>query len=142
VTRDDALAYLQNEFSAQIADTGQPDTDTIDGFETVINSALRELGIARSAFDTAEVADEDEGAFQAFLDYFALLRFAKLLAQNINIGTGGDTFSLQQAFGNVKSLLEMAKTAAQVYGLGRGGASAYSLSTLNLGFLATDDGEY
>jgi hypothetical protein len=136
LNRDDALFYLQNEFSAQLEDTGQSDGDTPDGFEPAINAALRELGVSRSDFLTATVADEDEAAFEAFLEYFALNRFAKLLAQNINVGVSGKNVSLQQAFANVKALLDAATTRAKAFGLG--GSNSYSYQTLNLGFLATN----
>jgi hypothetical protein len=135
--RTEALDYLTNEFSAQIEDTGLVADDVPEGFEPAINAALREVGIAKADWPTAEVDEDDEAAFEAFLEYFALSRFAKLLAQNINVGVNGKNVSLQQAFANVKALLDAATAKAKGYGLG--GAGAYSYQTLNLGFLATND---
>jgi hypothetical protein len=77
MTRDDALDYLKNEFSEQIADTGMSDTDSPDGFEQVINNALRQIGTAKADFDTADVAEDEEAAYTAFLEFFALRRFTK-----------------------------------------------------------------
>ncbi|MBN9393439.1 MAG: hypothetical protein J0I20_35740 [Chloroflexi bacterium] len=142
LTRDDALAYLQMEFSQQLDDTGMADDDSPEGFESAINAALREVGFTRSQFLTAVVADEDEGAFEAFLEYFALKRFSKYVAQNFDVSTGGDSVRLQQIFANIKSLLADATTAAQVYGLGGSySSSAYSWQELDLGFLAKNEYE-
>jgi hypothetical protein len=142
VIRDDALAYLQNEFSQQLDDTGMDGDDTAEGFERAINSALREVGFTRSQFDSAVVADEDEGAFEAFLEYFALKRFSKYVAQNFDVASGGDSVRLQQIFANIKALLDVATKAAQAYGLGGNyTSSAYSFQTLDLGFLAKNECE-
>jgi hypothetical protein len=135
--RSEALDYLTNEFSAQIEDTGLVADDVPEGFEPAINAALREVGVAKADWPTAEVDEDDEAAFEAFLEYFALSRFAKLLAQNIDVGTNGKNVRLQQAFANVEKLLDKATVAAKAYGLG--GSNSYSYQTLNLGFLSTND---
>lgn len=125
MTRDEALDYLKNEFSEQIADTGMSDTDSPDGFEPVINNALRQIGTAKADFDTVDVAEDEEAAYTAYLEFFALRRFTKLLAQNINVTTNGTTAGLKGAFDNVQKLLEMATAEVKRYGFGGGFSFAY-----------------
>lgn len=126
MTRDDALEYLQNEFPEQIADTGMASDDSVSGFEQVINNALRETGIAKASWNTAVVSEDDEAQFTAFLEFYALRRFTKLLAQNINVTTNGTTAGLKGAFDNVKALLEMATAEVKRYGFGGGFSLAYA----------------
>lgn len=120
MNRAAALTYLTNEFSEQIADTGMVATDTPGGYGQVIDSALRECGFSRSQWATANVPEDDEARFEVFLSYYALKRFSKLLAQNINVGVSGKNVSLQQAFANVKSLLDAATAEARLYGFNGG----------------------
>lgn len=136
--RSEALDYLINKFPTLIEETGMVADDVPEGFEPVINASLRGLGISKSEWPAAEVEDDDEETFEAFLDYCALDRFAVLLTSYMRIGVNGKSFSLKDIPDNVKDALERALKKAEK--LGWGGANSYSFQTLNLGFLATNDG--
>ncbi len=97
---------------------------------------MRDLGYLRAAYDTAVVAESQEGEFIALLEYYALKRFAKLLAQNINISKTGISISAQQAFANVQKLLEMALAEIKRYGYG--GSGGFGLARIGLDFLEPD----
>lgn len=132
MNRAEALAYLQTEFSQQTADTGMSILDTQEGFKPAIDQALREVGTPKADLATADVVEADEPALEAFLEYYALQRFAKLLAQNIDITDSGTTARLQQSFANITKLLDLATVRAKSYGLGSYTSSAYSFQTLVL----------
>ncbi len=136
--RATALSYLSNEFSEQLSDTGMVATDTSNGFGPVIDNSLRECGYSRIQWPTADVPDISEGRYVAFLEFYALRRFSKLLAQNINIGTNGTNVSLKGAFDNVKSLLDAATAHVKLYGFG--GTSGWL--RINLDFIENEDGEF
>lgn len=131
LTRAELLTHLTNEFAALATDTGQATTDTAAGFGPAIDFALRQTGTAQAdlAAGTVPGGSEDDGLLLA--EYAALRRFARALANRVDISLDAPSASRResQAFAQVKTLIDAVRKELEESGHL---ASAWSLGSLNL----------
>jgi hypothetical protein len=110
MTRTDAAVHLHLTYSAlesRLTCFSGP-----DGYGTVINSALRDLGFAESDLATAVVPDEDVSGYLALLDYYALRKFLQAAVVLTNTTIDGVPINRGQIVENIKFLLTDATNRA------------------------------
>lgn len=132
--RSGALTHLVNQFSALATLTGQAVTDTAAGYGPAIDQALRQLGYSAAGLAAADVSDADTADYLALAEYFALVRFSRALAINVDIEIDGPraVAKRSQAFTATKELI--AESRKQLQDLGYLGAG-FEAGYLTLDFL-------
>lgn len=140
ITRAEAALYLDTQFGNLAREVMQvTNDDSAVGYGADIDQALRKLSYVESDIATAIVAADYRDVYFALADYYALRRFARLLATKVDIGQAhvreGDR---NRVFDNVLKLLEMAETTIEEYGYSVGSGSGWELARLTLDFLEPD----
>ncbi|MCU7521598.1 MAG: hypothetical protein HF312_15370 [Ignavibacteria bacterium] len=116
-TRISAVSFIAGEYAALINETKlSPD---LTGLSSIIDNAFLAYKPANyETLSTMEVLSADVPGVQALLKFYALNKFASILATRVDLYT--DTPSpdakRSQAFKNVMQLLQMAKAEAIGYG--------------------------
>lgn len=133
--RADALTYLGESFSAIATELGVTATDTAAGYKSVLDYALRLVGVAEGDLAAADITS-DVPDYLIALDYAALLRFQRMAAIRVDIEVGDPSVrkSRSQLFKAISALLADAKAAAEQCGV-LTGTSSWELGRLNLDHL-------
>lgn len=135
--RTAATAYLTEEYSDLATDAGFTSTQITAAYSTATDQALRQLGIAEADLATADI-ESDVLKYTACLNYYALLRFARLLALRFDVSLPGPVKAdRSQAFDRVKQLMDEAADELAGLGILVGSASknAFQMGRVNLDFL-------
>lgn len=136
MNRQAALDYLTQEFRELADDAQFQGTEQTEAYNAAIDNSLRQLGYEESALLTAEVAQGNVTRYIALLEYFALRRFAKVLAPRVSVSLPGPASAqLNQAFSHVQALLDVAKAEVAAFGVDPGGAASFQLGRMTLDFL-------
>jgi hypothetical protein len=115
VTRVQAIAYLQDEFSQLALAVGQ-DTNVLVGYRPGVDAALRRLGKTESELATAEVDDDDRDAYLVLAEYYTLRRFWRQLSDRANFKVGQSSFDFQHLLKNIQTLVDDAASRAEEAG--------------------------
>lgn len=137
--RSDVAALIALDLSSVLAAANMVGTDSVGNLKEPIDRALRAMGVASADLLTAEPADDS--LYEAQAMYETLRTVYRRLGDQINIGTGGDNFQLNQMFANVKALLDEAAARVAALGGSKGG-SGLLVGTMDLGFNSTLPDEY
>lgn len=121
-TRANAATHLSNELVALISETGQQTTDSGGGFGPAIDKALRMIGTAEDALETATVDDIGVPAFLALCEYYALTRIWHSLATRADVSARNVMGPRAQIFQHVKDLVTEAAITCAMYGYPVGSA--------------------
>lgn len=89
--------------------------DSTGNLKEPIDDALRAIGYVEADLATAEPTNAR--GFIAMVRYHALRVIWERIGDRFNVSTSGDSFALNQAFGNVEKLLDRAsKDVIEIYG--------------------------
>jgi hypothetical protein len=113
MTRDEAAAFLGARLGAYLDAASRTAADSDGNLGPVIDDALRALGYAEADLATAE-PDDREG-YELQLRYRALLQITLDLSVFINVGTAGESFSLQAIRQAAEKDLDRAEKAVMDY---------------------------
>lgn len=134
MTRDDAVEYISAEFSVLETATGTLAADAPDGYQYVINRALRAIGFEQSEIEGAEVEDGDVASFESLLDYYALKKFVRSLATEPNVNIDGISVNYDDL--RKAAVAQLAAAEVEVAGLGLVTITGdWSMGVINLDIL-------
>jgi hypothetical protein len=144
VDRATALNYLTNEYAELATDSALSGTPLTTAYNTAIDMSLRQLGYQETDLATTDVPQTQIIGYLALLNYYALKRFARILALRVNVGVAGQlSASRSQAAAQVKALLDDAEKEVVALGFAVGeNAVAFSLGRMGLDFLEPNWGEF
>jgi hypothetical protein len=136
MNRTAATTYLTEEYRELATDAKFSSQQTTDAYSTAIDMSLRQLGVSEADLATADVAQADTLKYLALLNYYALGRFAKLLAIRFDVkaGSGAIDAARPQAFGRVNLLKAEATSELTQYGINVGGVESFDLGWIGLDF--------
>lgn len=125
--RAGANAYLLNEYRELATDAKFSTSQTSAAYSTAIDMSLLQLGFTESELATANTAESDALKYRACLNYYALSRFAKLLAIRFDVkaGSGAIDAARSQAFRAIESLKAQAAEELAQYGVNVGGTESF-----------------
>lgn len=106
MTRNEAAAYLGARFGVYLTAVGRTATDTAGNLQAVLDDALRMLGLM--VVPSTATGDED---WRVQLEYRLLLQVVRDLGTASDIGSQGDSISLNQQRKNAEKDLELARDA-------------------------------
>src|SRR6266567_3616726 len=134
--RATALTFLTNEYTELATDSGLSGTPLTTAYNTAIDMSLRQLGYQETDLATTNVPQTQIIGYLALLNYYALKRFARVLALRVNVGVAGQlSASRSQAATQVKALLDDAEKEVVALGFTVGeNAVAFSLGGGGLDF--------
>lgn len=136
MTRLEVAAAVGARLVTQLGDAGMSAADSSGNLKEPIDDALRAMGYAEADLATAE--PEDARGFIAMVRYHALRVVWERIGDRFNVSTSGDSFALNQAFGNVEKLLDRAsQDVIEIFGsLNPSGGSAgiITIDVNTLGF--------
>ena len=137
MNRTDASAYLTEEYRELATDAKFSDDQTTAAYNTAIDMSLRQLGFAEADLASADTVQADTLKYLALLNYYALVRFSRLLSIRFDVkaGNGAIEASRSQAFKAVSELMEQAAMDLQQYGISVGGSGSFTLGRMTLDFL-------
>lgn len=135
-----ATTYLTEEYRELAADAKFDSGQTTSAYNTAIDMSLRQLGIAEEDLSAYDVAQSDTLKYLALLNYYALVRFARLLSIRFDVkaGQGAIEASRSQAFAAIQQLKDEAAAELATFGIIVGAEAAggfYQIGRLNLDFL-------
>ncbi len=136
MNRAAANAYLVEEYRELATDAEFTSDQTTAAYSTATDMALRQLGVVETDLATADVAQADTLKYIACLNYYALARFAKLLAIRFDVkaGSGAIDAARSQAFDRVNLLKGQAAAELAQYGINIGGVEGSQMGWLGLDF--------
>ena len=142
--RATALNFLLAEYQELATDSGLSDVQVAGAYLTAIDMSLRQLGYQEGDLPTTDVPQTQILSYLALLHYYALKRFARVLALRVNVNMVGQlAVSRSQAAAQVKALLDDAEKEVVALGFPVGeGAVAFSLGRMGLDFLEPNWGEF
>jgi len=130
-----ALVWLTSEFAELAADAGFTSDQSATAYSTAIDMSLRQLGVVETDLATYNCAQAQVMGYLALLNYYALKRFARLLATRVAVALPGPTSAQrQQAFAQIKALLDDAEADLVKLGIELG-QSAWQMGRVDLDFL-------
>jgi hypothetical protein len=137
-----ASAYLSECYAELLNDAKFSTQQTTDALNGAIDMSLRQLGFDESVLASADVGQADTLAYLALLNYYALKRFATLLAIRFDVNISGAVSAQRsQAFDRVRILMEEAAIEVQRLGFDVGGTTTgFELGRLTLDFLEPSTG--
>jgi hypothetical protein len=137
MNRTVAASYLTTEYAELATDAKFSASQTSAAYSTAIDMSLRQLGFEESALATADVAQADTLKYIACLNYYALSRFARLLAIRFDVkaGSGAIDAARSQAFDRVNMLKAEAAQELTQYGINVGSVESAQIGRINLDFL-------
>lgn len=132
--RTAALAYLTSEYAELATDAKFNSTQTTAAYNTAIDMSLRQCGFQETDLASAVVIQADTLKYLACLNYYALARFAKLLAIRFDVAAGSGAINAQrsQAFKAVSALKEQAATELLQYGINVGLQQSFEMGRIQL----------
>src|SRR5438309_12034196 len=144
MTRGGALSFLQTEYTELATEAQFTDSQSTTAYETAIDMSLRQLGYQETDLPTVDVPQVQILSYLALLNYYALKRFARLLAIRVNVTIGGQLSAMRsQAAIQVKALLDDAEGEVVALGFPVGkDAVAFGLGRIELDYLAPSWGEF
>jgi hypothetical protein len=142
--RSTAFAYLTNEYAELATDSGLSGTQITTAYNVALDMSLRQLGYQETDLATTNVPQTQIIGYLALLNYYALKRFARVLALRVNTSVAGMlSASRSQAAIQVKALLDDAEAEVVALGFAVGkDAVAFSLGRMGLDFLEPNWGEF
>ncbi len=142
--RPTALATLTEEYAELATDSGLSGGSITSAYNFAIDMSLRQLGYQETDLATTNVPQTQIIGYLALLNYYALKRFARILALRVNVGVAGQlSASRSQAAIQVKALLDDAEKEVVALGFAVGeNAVAFSLGRMGLDFLEPNWGEF
>jgi len=143
VDRSTALTYLTNEFAELAADAGFSSGQTTTAYNIALDMSLRQLGYAEIDLATTDVGQSNILNYLSLMTYYALKRFARLLALRVDTTVGMQLQAKRsQAAIQVKALLDDAEAEVIAKGFQVGPVPAFALGRMNLDFMEPSYGEY
>jgi hypothetical protein len=137
--RNAAQAYLSGEYRDLATDAKFTTDQTTEAYNTAIDMSLRQLGVEEADLPTADVEQAKTIKYLALLDYYALRRFARLLAIRFDVAVGSGALDAKrsQAFDQVQMLLQDAAQVLSNLGINVGGeAAVVRVGRINLDYVA------
>jgi len=110
MTRTDAGVHLHISYSA--LESRLASSLGLDGYASVINAALRDLGFTESELPDAVVEDDGVAGYLALLDYYALLKYLQAAATLTDTVIDGVPINRSQMIQNIRYLLDNARAVA------------------------------
>ena len=107
MNRSEVAVAVGSRLVTQLGDAAMSAADTSGNLKEPIDDALRAMGYAEA--DLAAAEPEDARGFIAMTRYHALRAVWERIGDRFNVSTSGDSFALNQAFGNVEKLLKAAE---------------------------------
>ncbi|MBA2678278.1 MAG: hypothetical protein H0U76_07795 [Ktedonobacteraceae bacterium] len=134
--RTAALAYLQTEFRELADDAKFTSSQYITAYNTAIDMSLRHLGTQETDLATATVDQAHILPFLALLTYYALKRFARLLAIrfDVAVGNGAVDAKRSQAYKMIQEQIKDAEQQLIKLGYDVGGSPSFQVGRINLDF--------
>ena len=112
MTRDDIAAFVAARFGVYLSAAARGTTDAAGGLATVIDDALRALGVADADLATEATVDALDGEdVRVQVAYRAMSQIVRDLGGIFNLSTAGDSFSLYQMRQSAEKDLAEAKAA-------------------------------
>ncbi len=141
--RSTALTYLTNEFAELAADAGFNSGQTTTAYNTALDMSLRQLGYQETDLATTDVGQSNILNYLSLMTYYALKRFARLLALRVDTTVGMQLSAKRsQAAIQVKALLDDAEAEVIAKGFQVGPVPAFVLGRMELDFMEPSYGEY
>ena|SRR6266487_1929334 len=141
--RSTALTYLTNEFAELAADAGFNSGQTTTAYNTALDMSLRQLGYQETDLATTDVQQSNVLNYLSLMTYYALKRFARLLALRVDTTVGMQLLAKRsQAAIQVKALLDDAEAEVIAKGFQVGPVPAFVLGRMELDFMEPSYGEY
>lgn len=134
--RTAASAYLTQEYRELATDAKLTDQQITDAYNAAIDMSLRQLGTQETDLATASVDQINIIKYLALLNYYALKRFARMLAikYDVAVGSGAVDAKRSQAFNHVSALLQDAEEQLLKLGIDVGGGPSFQLGSINLDY--------
>lgn len=133
MNRADALAYAQQEYAELATETGLSPSALLAAYTTAIDHSLRGLGVPESALATYESQDSQVVSYLALLDYYVLVRFARVFALRADVNVAGSVSTTQsQVYKQVAALRDAA--LARLDGLGLSPTETMTMGRFTLDF--------
>src|SRR6266446_10421557 len=135
--RGTALNFLLQEYAELAKDSGLSDNAIINAYNVALDMSLRQLGYQEGVLATTDVPQQQILSYLALMHYYALKRFARLLAVRVNVQVAGQiATSRSQAATQVKALLDDAEKEVVALGFAVGAdAAPFGLGRMELDFL-------
>lgn len=135
------MAYVTEEFQDLATETGWVSGTITAAYNVVLDQSLRQLGYAESALSTADVPQVSILGYMALLDFYALSRYAKFFAVQMDIAVAPAISAKRSQVGMaVQSLLKDAR--ARCIQLGVGPVEQLVEGRFTLDFLEPSIGEF
>jgi hypothetical protein len=142
-TREQAAAYITAEDATLFTDFGVSTDDNQAGIKSILDRALRAVGVPEAQLSDTGVLVQDADAYklECALDYYALLRFSKEAAGRVQVSksSAGNSVSKSgnQYADHIAALLKDAEARCASLGVLTGAAS-FEFGTLLLDYLEPD----